>query len=381
MTNRPTIDFAEAKPFEIFRTGAHTPMNGAPIDFGDAELAAIAAAYDPTVSQAPIVVGHPKLDAPAYGWVSGLEIRGDRLAAVPEQIDPAFADLVRAGRFKTVSASFYRPGQAANPKPEGWYLRHVGFLGAQPPAVKGLRPAEFAGDDDDCLTVEFSDWAAANSTRIAARLFRSIRDWLIGSAGQEVADRVLPDWDVQSLAELPAEIDPPPAAPDAQPTLYADDTNEDPDMTGTAELEARERALQERQAEIERREAAFAEAEIERRRVEDVAVLERLTAEGRLPKAARPFAEALFAEVRGIDTTADFADGDATVTATPRQVLSRLLGAMPLPVVTGELVTGEAIDFADPGAVASAIKKEVADAAARGETIDTATAAARLKER
>lgn len=32
-----------------------------------------------------------------------------------------------------------------NPKPDTYHLRHVGLLGAEPPAVKGLRPVEFAG--------------------------------------------------------------------------------------------------------------------------------------------------------------------------------------------------------------------------------------------
>ena len=30
--------------------------------------------------------------------------------------------------------------------PGKWYLRHVGFLGAAAPAVKGLKPVEFADD-------------------------------------------------------------------------------------------------------------------------------------------------------------------------------------------------------------------------------------------
>ncbi|OYW21050.1 MAG: hypothetical protein B7Z43_11640, partial [Sphingomonas sp. 12-62-6] len=38
----------------------------------EADLAATAAAYDPAKFEAPIVVGHPALDAPAYGWVRGL---------------------------------------------------------------------------------------------------------------------------------------------------------------------------------------------------------------------------------------------------------------------------------------------------------------------
>jgi len=363
MTKHPAADFAEAKPFDIFRAGTHVPMVGAAIAFAESDLARIAAAYDPSVSQAPIVVGHPAIDAPAYGWVSGLEVDGDRLRASPEQVDPAFADLVRAGRFKKVSASFYRPGQVNNPKPEGYYLRHVGFLGATPPAVKGLRPVEFA-EDEDCLTVEFGDWAAASGVRIAARLFRSLREWIIGSDGQDVADRVLPDWDVQSLADLPAEIDPPPSVPDAPGApAYADPpTREDLDVTNPIDLEARERALQERQAALDARDAAFAAAERDRRADEDATMLDALTAAGRLPKTVRPIADALFAEVRSLATTVDFADGDSVVKATPRDLLVRLLEVLPIPVPTGEIAFGETVaDGEDPAAIAVAITKAAGD--------------------
>lgn len=68
----------------------------------------------------------------------------DGLNAEPHQVDPEFAEMVNAGRFKKISASFYTPDAPNNPVPGVYYLRHVGFLGAQPPAVKGLKQAEFA---------------------------------------------------------------------------------------------------------------------------------------------------------------------------------------------------------------------------------------------
>ena len=132
---------------QIFRAGRHTAMSGAVLDFSDADLAATAAAYDPARSEAPIVVGHPKTDGPAYGWVRSLSFAEGGLEAEPHQVDPAFAELVDAGRFKKISASFFTPDAPNNPVPGVYYLRHVGFLGAQPPAVKGLRSPEFADVD------------------------------------------------------------------------------------------------------------------------------------------------------------------------------------------------------------------------------------------
>lgn len=146
-----------SKPnIHIFKAGTRPAMSGEVISFSEADLAASAQAYNPSIHEAPLVVGHPRHDAPAYGWVQALAFGDDGLTAVPHQVDPAFAEMHAAGRFKKVSASFYRPDAPNNPVPGVWYLRHVGFLGAQPPAVKGLRPAEF-GEDADCVTVEFSE--------------------------------------------------------------------------------------------------------------------------------------------------------------------------------------------------------------------------------
>ena len=131
----------------IFRAGLHRTIGGRTVEFSEADLAAVAAAYDTAVHEAPLVIGHPKTDDPAMGWVSGLKCAGPRLEADFRQMDPAFAEAVEAGRYKHVSAAFYAPDSPHNPKPGGYYLRHVGVLGAVPPAVKGLGPLAFAEDD------------------------------------------------------------------------------------------------------------------------------------------------------------------------------------------------------------------------------------------
>ena len=87
----------------IFRTGKHTATNGTSYDFSDAVLAAIAAAYDPAKHEAPLVVGHPKHDDPAYGWVKSLSFADGNLQAEPAQVDPQFAEMVGASRFKKFS--------------------------------------------------------------------------------------------------------------------------------------------------------------------------------------------------------------------------------------------------------------------------------------
>ena len=137
----------------IFRAGRQTAMSGVSIDFTEADMAATAAAYDPAKHEAPIVVGHPATDDPAHGWVRSLSASGADLFAEAHQVNPAFAELVQAGAYKKVSASFYPPQHPNNPTPGVYALRHVGYLGAQPPAVKGLKPTEFA-EDAECVEIE-----------------------------------------------------------------------------------------------------------------------------------------------------------------------------------------------------------------------------------
>lgn len=144
------------RPIELIRPGTYTAMDGRKITFSEADLRATADAYSTQLSEAPLVVGHPTTDAPAYGWVEALKFSGS-LEATPAQVDPAFAEIVAAGRYKKISASFYLPDGENNPKAGVYYLRHVGFLGAQAPAVKGLRDAQFAGDGSSMITVELSE--------------------------------------------------------------------------------------------------------------------------------------------------------------------------------------------------------------------------------
>lgn len=147
----------------LFKPGNHEPMSGDAISFSENDLAASAAAYDPEKHEAPLVVGHPKIDDPAYGWVKSLSFSETGLMAEPTQVDAQFQELVNDGRFKKVSASFYLPDSKANPVPGVYYLRHVGFLGAQPPAVKGLRTAEFS-EQEGCVTIEFSEQESNEQT-------------------------------------------------------------------------------------------------------------------------------------------------------------------------------------------------------------------------
>lgn len=128
------IPMGDGEPwFEIFCAGEHTDSAGNKAEWTTDDLNEIASLYNPAHHEAPIVLGHPESDSPAYGWVAGLKVEDSKLLAKPRDLDPGFVDLVKKGRYKKVSIALY-PDLG---------LRHVGFLGAVPPAVKGMRQANF----------------------------------------------------------------------------------------------------------------------------------------------------------------------------------------------------------------------------------------------
>lgn len=145
----------DAPAIKILRPGSFTSVEGVKVSFSAADLAQVAASYDAASDPAPIVVGHPKTDDPAFGWVGSLELDGDVLVARPSEIVPSLAEAVQAGHYRKISAQLYQPGDANSPKPEGWYLKHVGFLGAAAPAVKGLGQVSLAGGAG-AITIELN---------------------------------------------------------------------------------------------------------------------------------------------------------------------------------------------------------------------------------
>lgn len=122
----------------IFKPGCHLSMNGSQFCFSASDLVTTAKAYNAKLSQAPLVLGHPEHDAPAHGWVTALYSDGETLKADIESLSPEMVSHITSGRYRKRSPSFYPPGHQANPVPGVYYLKHVGFLGAAAPAVKGM---------------------------------------------------------------------------------------------------------------------------------------------------------------------------------------------------------------------------------------------------
>lgn len=160
------------RAFQCFAAGERTDMSGRRIAFSNNDLQQIAVSYHLGKKPAPLVLGHPsEADTISQGSVRGLVAHEDALFAVAD-VGPGLLNLVRTHRYKHVSASFFMPGGAGNPLNDGYYLRHVGFLGAVPPAVKGMQPLAFATDD----TADFADACYGNTDSYSARLYRVALD-------------------------------------------------------------------------------------------------------------------------------------------------------------------------------------------------------------
>ncbi len=335
---------------EVFRPGTFTPMEGAAITYSAGDLRAIADAYDPETAPAPIVVGHPDTDAPAYGWIKSFhyDAKTERLFADLHEIEPQFADLVKGGRFKKVSMAFFSPGQPHNPVPGTWYPKHVGFLGAAAPAVSGLRNVKFSGRADTVFTSAFGERGFEET----ASILRGLRDFFIEKFGLEEADKVLPSYRLEWLSEI--EIHPKPEPmfsgeqhPKKEPAV----TQPDP-------------AFAAREAEIAAREAAVAAREAAARHDENVAFAEGLIADGKLLPAVKDQTVAVL-DALPLGATVAFAEGGAQVDLA--KALRDILSAQPKVVTFGETDLGKDPGTATPVQFAADGKAVDAEALSRHE--------------
>lgn len=287
-------DNGDMNNIAIFRTGQHADSHGNVLDATPDYLRAIAESYQPALHEAPAVIGHPADNAPAYGWVQSLNYNDADgvLYANFSQVDEGFAGLLKAGRFKKRSASFYPPGHPSNPTPDRPYLRHVGFLGAQPPAVKGL--ADFADAGDPPPTYDFN------------------------------------------------EPEPTPESP--QPETPMDKTELE---TKEAELAEREKALAAREAELKKREDALAAEEEAREAAEAADFAEGLVKAGKVLPNEKP---AVIAILRGMDKSAtyDFAEGGKLTQKPAADSLRALLQRLPVTVDFAEHTTADPNTAAKP---------------------------------
>jgi len=324
----------------IFKTGRHVDNKGNVRDWTIADLDKAVTLYKPEFHEVPAVVGHPTPAAPAYGWVESLKRKGNLLFASFKQLDPGFVEAYKAGRYKKRSASFYADGS----------LRHVGFLGAMPPAVKGLPDAAFS-EPADC-EIEFAEPEMA---RMAA-LFQRLREFLIEKFGKEAADQVVNSFDVDALKKAGEE--------EAQAVEAAPAFTEPPQGDG---METKQ--LQDKLSEAEAKNACFSEkvntleeevkqlradkaAEARAARMKELSSFcEGLVQEGKLAPASVPVITGIMDMIAPV-TEYEFSEG---VKKSPLEEFKTVLKGLPKWLPLGEAAT-------KPAAGAQQIEAEFAEA-------------------
>lgn len=357
--------------------GTHTAMDGRSITVTASDCVDMASHYDPTLCEAPFVLGHPKLTAPAYGWAKRFEMRDGMLWAEPKQVNKGFAEAFNSGAIKKRSLAFWLPNSPGNPKPGHYYPRHVGFLGAVHPAVKGLPDVQFAHFDEytgDDAPVEFAmDWFDPD---LLPELFSGLRDYLIEKEGVGRANVILPDYRLNRLTELmKREFNP-------DPVMYAEETDVEKENTpadAPAEFAEREAALAERENTLVAREKALRESEEKARRDAIAEFAGELVSDGRiLPRQKNAVVEVL----SGLSCEpVAFSDGSNTISETPEALLREILSTKPAVVEFAEKSpTGDApVEFADAGALALAASEYQTEQAAKGNFISVTDAVNHVK--
>lgn len=223
----------------------------------------------------------------------------------------------------------------------------------------GLKPVEFAADDADddaeCITIEFADAPAWP----VARLFRNLRDWLIGNHDLATADQVLPAYQIEDLEVAARQVDDAPApAFSAQPITQGDSMSPEEKArldaleAENAKLKAESDALKSKSVEFADRESALLAKEEAARQAEIADFADGLIKTGKvLPRDKA----GLVAYLAGPDDAGviEFAEGDATVKKPANEWLRNFLNALPAQVDFAELGAGEdetaaVADFAAP---------------------------------
>jgi len=297
--------------FEIFRAGDYSKAGKGAITADD--LHRVVRNYDPTYHEAPETLGHRSDDQPAYGWLDGLMVDGDKLMARERQVDPKFDEARKAGKFKKRSAAFYTDdsGQVTG-------LRHLAWLGAGIPEVKGLEDVAFDDHGSKFITVDFGEDDAVADKTMADQIKEGVKSFFAEMFGKPGEQKTFSEDDVKRVATEAA-------------------------TAAAAPLQAEIAALKTQSAKFAEREAARAGGEVKQRAA---AAIAQLKAAGKwVPAFEKMGLGLVFDELAKVTTTAEFGEGDAKKIVTPLQALVLFLEGLPK-IVPG----GRAVDAGVAGA-------------------------------
>ena len=317
-------DYVERR-FPVFRVGTHRDSEGNERTWTSADLDRMVSAYDPAHHEAPIVIGHPKDNSPAFGWVRGLKREDGTLYAACDLL-PEFDEMAKKGLFKKRSISVYEDGT----------LRHIGFLGAKPPAIKGLPDIRFG--EGQAVTIEV---AGLNGNHTEGGTPMKFTEWIRQLAGKEGI----------TLDDLPRE-----AAAFSEADVEAKVEAARKEERSKAEQEFAE-GNREREESLAAREQNVREREARDRKEHIASFCETLQKEGKLTPAMMTVGMGMmnFLEsVAAIETPIEFGEGDKRGRQTSLEFIQMFLNGLPKSIEFGEVATADK----DPGAGGDAEKRE-----------------------
>jgi hypothetical protein len=269
--------------FDVFRCGTHLDHSGTLRTITESDIDRAIRSY--RRGSAPVVIGHPTLNAPAFGWIDSFRRVGSTVQARCSQVADEFTDAVKRGLYKNRSLSFNRDGS----------FRHVGFLGAAAPAVKGLEEIQFS-DSGDYITMEFSENEAAGA-------------------------------EVQSAAEVPAAE---PAEPEKEAEtepVKADKAAaaEGPSQKVQADVKLTIEALTRKVQDLENK---LSQEQTQRRKIEFAAYADDLIRDRRLEPGSKDKLLSTMEALHGCDA-ANFAAPESSSLNTFKELLNELLPERP----------------------------------------------------
>jgi hypothetical protein len=313
---------------EIFKSGTHTDSAGNKKTWTDQELDAIVAKYNPAEHEAPAAIGHPEHNAPAFGWVESLERKGNTLYATFKDLVPEFVDMLKKGLFKKRSISIY----------PDLTLRHVGFLGAMPPAIKGLADIKF--NDAEATTIEFSDVRMST----VGRVFQRIREFIIEKFGIDVADTVVNEWEIDELKREEEETISEEVSPafsetskggEGMPTVEELQRQLDAEKAKTASFSESDKA---KDAETAKLKKDLADEKAKNQRAEFAAFCDSDELKEKITPAMKPAVLDFMEILSGVESY-EFAEGDGKVKKSPAEAFKGFLKALPKQVDFSEHAT------------------------------------------
>ena len=303
---------------EIFKAGDYGDKGNWPVE----RVREVVNNFSQATHKPPAVLGHPKHDSPAFGWVAGLTEDGGILKARFEDVHPALENLVSENRYPNRSAAFY-----LDPEGKGAMLRHVGFLGGAPPEVKGLAPIQFS--DGKFVAINFTEEEQVsnqNTEDIKKTVRQSIAEYFSEMFGKKAEAPTFTEHEL--IAKVESAVQPLVEKVEELEEMISEGQKEEKERASTQDAESRKEkvaAFIEKQKAANRWVPAFDEAGMPQ-------VLENLAAAG---------------------GTVEFGEGDDKKKIDAYQVLTTFLEQLPKIVPTKEIAkgarkAGKLISFNEP---------------------------------